>query len=191
MKTMPTTQCYIISVMSVDRVGIIHDITEQILALQGNIIGLSQTVMRGYFTVLVEAIFPAEVKADDVMERIAQGGHRPGELQVLVTPRQAGVPAGKPRAETYVLTARGPDRPGTIHRIAAFLAGHDVNFEDLYAYLDSGQFIILAQVTLPPSLPLERLQLDLEMLGRASDMEIIVQHENIFKAVNEVKMVGS
>ncbi|MCX8037846.1 MAG: hypothetical protein N3D11_12515 [Candidatus Sumerlaeia bacterium] len=191
MDTMPDSQCYIISVMSVDRVGIIHDITEQILALQGNIIGLSQTVMRGYFTVLVEALFPAGVKAEDVMERIAQGGHRPGELQVLVMPRQAGVPTGKPHAETYVLTARGPDRPGTIHRIAAFLAGHDVNFEDLYAYLDSGQFIILAQVTLPSSLPLERLQLDLEMLGRASDMEIIVQHENIFKAVNEIKMVGS
>jgi predicted amino acid-binding ACT domain protein len=188
---MPDEQRYVISVMSVDRVGIIHDITEQILSLRGNIVGLSQTVMRGYFTVLVEAVFPAEMQAADVLDRISKGGRAPGELQVLVTPRQPYVATIKQRADAYVLTARGPDQPGVIHRIASFLAGQDVNFEDLYAYVEQGHFVMIAQVTLPPSLPFERLQIDLEMLGRDSEMEIVLQHENIFRAVNEVRMVGS
>jgi len=188
---MPDQQHYVISVMSVDRVGIIHDITEQILALRGNVVGLSQTVMRGYFTVLVEAVFPPKVEARKVMERIAKGGRASGELQVLVTPRQTKVPAAKKHVETYVLTARGHDQPGVIHRIASFLAGQDVNFEDLYAYVEDKQFVMIAQVTLPPSLPFERLQIDLEMLGRDSEIEISLQHENIFRAVNEVRMVGS
>jgi glycine cleavage system transcriptional repressor len=189
---MPDEQRYVISVMSVDRVGIIHDITEQILSLRGNIVGLSQTVMRGYFTVLVEAGFPNDLHAADVLDRLSKGGRTPDELQVLVAPRRASVPqTAKPRSETYVLTARGPDQPGIIHRIASFLAGHDVNFEDLYAYVDKGQFVMIAQATLPPSLPFERLQIDLEMLARDSEMEISLQHEDIFRAVNEVRMVGS
>ena len=188
---MPNERRYVISVMSVDRVGIIHDVTEQILAFQGNVVGLSQTVMRGYFTVLIEAVFPNEVQAAAVLEGIAKGGRAPGELQVLVAQRQPDVPTAKQRVEAYVLTARGPDRPGVIHRIASFLAGHDVNFEDLYAYVEEKQFVLIAQVTLPPSLPLERLQIDLEMLGRDSEMEIVLQHENIFAAVNEIRMVGS
>ena len=188
---MVDTQRYVISVMSVDRVGIIHDVTDQILRLQGNIVGLSQTVMRGYFTVLIEAVFPAEVQAAEILERISSGGRKPGELQVLVAQRQPYVPPVKQHVEAYVLTARGPDRAGVIHRIASFLAGQDVNFEDLYAYTEDGQFVMIAQVTLPPSLPFERLQIDLEMLGRDSEMEILLQHENIFRAVNEVRMVGS
>jgi len=181
---------YIISVMSVDRVGIIHDISDQILALRGNIVELSQTVVRGYFTVLIEAVFPAEVQADAVMNAIAGNGRGPGELQVLVTPRAAAVPVAKSRCERYVLTARGPDKPGSIHRIASFLAGNDVNFEDLYCYAEGDRFIIIAQITLPPALACERLQIDLDQLGRNADMEIFLQHENIFRAVNEIPMVG-
>jgi len=183
---------YVISVMSVDRVGIIHDISDQVLALQGKIVALSQTVMRGYFTVLIEAVFPADIQVSDVLDRLSKGGRQPGELQVLVVPRRAEVSTTpKPQVEIYVLTARGPERPGLIHRVASFLAGQDVNFEDLYAYVENGQFVMIAQVSLPPSLPFERLQIDLERLGRDSQMEIILQHENIFRAINEVRMVGS
>jgi len=187
---MAKEKCYVISIMSVDRVGIIHDITDHILALQGNIIALSQTVMRGYFTVLLEAVFPPDVNSEDVKAQLAKGGREPEELQVLVTERVPSVPTTKERPETYVLTARGQDRPGSIHRIASFLAGQDVNFEDLYCYVEDGWFVMIAQVTLPPKLPFERLQIDLEMLGRDSKMQIVLQHEDIFHAVNEVRMVG-
>jgi len=181
---------YVISVMSVDRVGIIHDITDTILALGGNIIALSQTVMRGYFTVLLEAVFPPTIEVNDAVAKLSQSGRTPSELQVLVMPRLADVPITKQRTEIYVLTARGPDRAGQIHRIASFLAGQDVNFEDLYVYVEDGQFVMIAQVTLPPTLPFERVLIDLERLGRDSEMEIALQHENIFRAVNEVGMVG-
>ncbi|MBM3335339.1 hypothetical protein FJY63_11820 [Candidatus Sumerlaeota bacterium] len=181
---------YVISVMSVDRVGIIHDITDTIVALGGNVIALSQTVMRGYFTVLIEAVFPPKTEPDEVLKRLSQSGRTPGELQVLVIPRLPDVPTTKQRAEVYVLTARGPNRVGQIHRIASFLAGQDINFEDLYVYVEDGQFVMIAQVTLPHALPFERLLIDLERLGRDTEMEIVLQHENIFRAVNEVGMVG-
>jgi len=188
---MSNDRCYVISVMSEDRVGIIHDVTDQIVSLKGNIIELSQTVVRGYFTVLLEAVFPAGVETGDVEAAIEKGSREPGELNVLVTPRRAGVPMAKKRPEVYVLTARGPDRPGAIHRIASFLAGQDVNFEDLYCYVEGEGFTMIAQLTLPPTLSFERLQIDLEALGREGDLEIVLQHENIFRAVNEVRMVGS
>ena len=48
---------YMISVMSHDRVGIIADVTGAIKSLHGNLEDLSQTVMKGYFTMLLLATF--------------------------------------------------------------------------------------------------------------------------------------
>ena len=50
---------YIISVTAADRVGIVYSVTGALLDLGGNILELSQTVMRGYFTIILEVEFPS------------------------------------------------------------------------------------------------------------------------------------
>ena len=48
---------YIVTVTASDRVGIVHSVTGTLRDLRGNILELSQTVMRGYFTIILAVEF--------------------------------------------------------------------------------------------------------------------------------------
>ena len=49
---------FILSIMSQDRVGIVADVAGAIKALRGNLEDMTQTVLRGYFTMILLAEFP-------------------------------------------------------------------------------------------------------------------------------------
>ena len=48
---------YVVTVTAADRVGIVHSVTGTIRDERGNILELSQTVMRGYFTIILAVEF--------------------------------------------------------------------------------------------------------------------------------------
>ena len=67
---------YIISVNAADRVGIVYSVTGALLDLGGNILELSQTVMRGYFTIILEVEFPVTHSASQLADTILDRGKR-------------------------------------------------------------------------------------------------------------------
>ena len=75
---------YIISVTAADRVGIVYSVTGALLDLGGNILELSQTVMRGYFTIILEVEFSVAHSAGQLADTILDRGKR-FDPQVLVT----------------------------------------------------------------------------------------------------------
>lgn len=177
---------FVLTVMSRDRVGIVAGLTEAIVELGGNIDAISQTVMKGYFTIIVTVQFANGVTADELASAVRHSGAS-GELEVSVKERRgaktAPVPAG---ADRFILTISGPDRPGIIHRITSYLASRGINIEDLYAYSEAEGFILMAQLEVPPGPEVERLQMDVEGLWPAGRMQVTLQHENIFLATNHV-----
>ena len=180
-------QDYVITVMSVDRVGIISDLSEAILELDGNIGALSQTVVRGYFTVIVTAQFDGNLGADQISEAIRAKGAS-GELGVLVTQRDTNA-AGPvvPGAQRFILTVTGADRKGIIHRITSYLAARNINIEDLYATaLEGASFLLIAQIEVPEGREIERLQMDVQELWPEADVRVSLQHENVFLATSHV-----
>lgn len=177
---------YVISVMSLDRVGIVAGLTEAIMELNGSIDAISQTVLQGYFTIIVAARFDEEVAPQALVAAVRARG-APGELEVSVQARRPAEPRPVvPDAQRFILTVSGPDRKGVIHRISSYLASRGINVEDLYAYRDGPRFVLLAQVQVPPDQELERLQMDVASLWSAGDMQVTLQHENIFLATNNV-----
>ncbi len=177
---------YVISVMSLDRVGIVAGLTEAVLELGGNIDAISQTVLVGYFTIIVAAHFEEAVEPGALSAAVRSRGSA-GELEVSVQERRQAAPAAVvPGAQRFILTVSGPDRRGVIHRISSYLASRSINVEDLYAYRDGPRFVLLAQVQVPPDQELERLQMDVASLWAAGDMEVTLQHENIFLATNNI-----
>ena len=52
---------YVLSVMSDDHPGIVSAVTDAIAAMDGNITACSQTVVSGYFTLIMIASFPAPI----------------------------------------------------------------------------------------------------------------------------------
>ena len=79
-------QEFVVTVTSVDRVGIVSGLSEALLELGGNIDALSQTVMRGYFTLIVTVRFDEERERQEIADAIRRKGPE-GELGVLVKER--------------------------------------------------------------------------------------------------------
>jgi glycine cleavage system transcriptional repressor len=177
---------YVLSVMARDRVGIVAALTAALTELDGNIDAMSQTVLRGYFTIIVTVAFGADVPAGTLVETVRSKG-APGELEVSVKPREpVPSPAAGAGAERFVLTISGRDRKGILQRVTSYLASRNVNIEDLYAYVEGDGFRFVGQLEVSPDLDVERLQMDLGALWPSGELQVSLQHENVFLATNHV-----
>jgi len=177
----------VLSVMSVDRIGIVAGVTGAIAELGGNIDAISQTVVRGYFTIIVTVHFETDTDLAALAQAIKGRAPR-GEFEVALMRRLASEPPPAiENAERFILTLTGPDRRGVIHRVSSYLSSRNVNIEDLYACIEEGQFRLIAQLQVPPGIDVEHLQVDLESLWPDDQMRGTLQHEDIFLAINEVE----
>jgi predicted amino acid-binding ACT domain protein len=95
-------------------------------------------------------------------------------------------PAAPRGSDAFVLTITGPDQKGIIRKITSFLAARSVNIADLWATASGGQFMLTAQLEVPPDCELQSLSLDIESLWPGHGMRVTIQHENIFLATNNV-----
>lgn len=180
---------YTVTVTAADRVGIVHSVTGTILAHGGNILELSQTVLRGFFTIILAAEFAAPPAPQELQAAIEEDGERFGlTVAVLEASNPARVPP-EPRGERFLLTVLGPDQAGTIHGISGCLADQGVNIVDLHARADGARFSMVMEAFLPPDLPPGTLRAELERFGAGRGLESYVQHENIFLATSEPRPV--
>src|SRR5690606_11745132 len=67
---------YMVTVMAADQVGIVQSVTGTIGALGGNVSELSQTVMRGYFTIILAVSVPKAIDPGELEAAIAEQGRR-------------------------------------------------------------------------------------------------------------------
>jgi glycine cleavage system transcriptional repressor len=184
-------QSYIVTVTAVDRVGIVHAVTGAVLDCGGNIVELSQTVMKDFFTIILAVEVDAKVTADALRRAIVDRG-RAFDLTVAVLPAgsfAAAAPPAAPSGERFILTVLGADHPGNIHGIAGRLAERGVNIVDLHARTDGPRFSMVMEAFLPADLSPAPLRDELETFGRNLGLEAFVQHENIFLATSEPRPV--
>lgn len=177
---------FVIGVVSADRVGIISNVTSTVLRLDGNIDRMSQTVMDGCFTILITAVFPEATDADVIRRAVESGG---GDLELHASVRPYAVAAREDasRRNVYFLTVVGADRKGVVHDITSCLADNGVNILDLYCFLRrNGEFVLIGEVDIPPALDLDQFQIDLEETGQGEPISVRLQHEDLFRATNEL-----
>ena len=176
---------YIVTVTAADRVGIVHSVTGTIRDRRGNILELSQTVMRGYFTIIVAVAFDGPQDLDELGSAVAERG-QPFELTVAV--REANEEDNEPpvpNGERFILTVLGDDHPGNVHGISGCLTRLGVNIVDLHARVEGPRFSLVMEAFLPANLSPGVVRADLERFGRDLGLEAFVQHENIFTATSE------
>ncbi len=180
---------YIVTVTAADRVGIVHSVAGAIREQGGNVVELSQTVVRGYFTIILAVEFLEPRDRRVLGETIAAEGRSFGLTGAVI---EAGPDAAEPPVpdgERFILTVLGSDQFGAIHGIAGCLAAHGVNIVDLHAVSDGPRFSMVMEAYLPPDLPPGVLRDDLMRFGRDLGLEAYVQHEEIFRATNEPRPV--
>ena len=178
---------FVITVLAQDRVGIIADVSRVLYDLGGNLEALSQTVVWGWFTMIICAAFPEEVHADEVRSAIEQAG----AFAATVLPFDAFKPCRPIDGEPFVVTASGRDKPGIVHRLTQCFARKGINIEDVWNEVRAGDFIVIFHVTVPAHVDPKDARYDLEQAGEEAGVTVTMQHQDIFTATNSLSVHSS
>lgn len=182
---------FVISIMSRDRVGIVHEISQAICDLNGNIADIRQSVLCEYFTMILLAAFPPSVNQRDIERRLAEVDAR-SETAIDVAVKAVDSPArsnGRSIPENaYVLTATGPDRVGFVATVSSFCAAHNINIIDLSTTSSNGEYVMILITDLSKCPSIQTVRQELTEFSRDKGLRVVLQHYNIFRAVNEINL---
>jgi len=180
---------YVLSVMSDDHPGIVAGVSSVVYRLGGNILSCSQTVLDGYFTFITIIDLPDAKKPDELAQEVRLSPELGTNYQVIARyyePQEQTVASSD---NVFVITAFGKDRPGIVREFSRYLAGHDINITNLYGGCKDEDFVLVGQLTIPPKVNIRNIQSDLEAAGKEYGFTVRVQHNNIFVATNQLRLV--
>lgn len=174
---------YVISVTSRDQVGIVADVAQAISDLKGDIADIRQSVLHGYFTMILLATFPSDVSTEMI-----SGALQTPSRYVNVQPSNDLTPPTVDLVpdNAYVLTASGTDRIGFVASVATFCAQHNINILDLSTTQSTGKYIMMLLVDLSDAEPLVTVRWHMQRFAEEKGFHLVLQHHDIFKATNEV-----
>ena len=117
------TRRFVITAVGDDRPGIVAAFTGALLELEANLEDTAMTLLEGQFAmVLVIAVPMGEVaEVRDALSAVSRS------FGLMVDVREPGSAALVPTGRQFSLTVYGADHSGIVHRVAAVLAGLDVN----------------------------------------------------------------
>jgi len=174
---------YIMSITARDRSGIVAGVSESLVQMNGNIEAASQTVHRGYFAMILLVTLPESADPQVLSETVRKAAGN--ALHVYVT-EFVPSPQAMSDSRKFIFTSVGPDRPGILNAVANCFASRQINIDDLYCFVENGDFIIICAVSLPAEMDVHMVQDDLETLGQSLGFTASLQHENIFTATNDL-----
>jgi glycine cleavage system transcriptional repressor len=175
--------------MSDDHPGIVARVSSVVDGLGGNILSCSQTVLDGYFTFITVIDLPGTKEPDELAKEIRSASELGNGYQVIVRRYEPQQQIAASTDDVFVITAFGKDRPGIIREFSRYLAGHDINITDLYGGRRGDDFVLIGQLSIPPKVNIRSVQSDLEVAGKEFGFTVRVQHNNIFVATNQLRLV--
>jgi len=177
----------VISVMSKDRPGIIADITTVIFDLGGDLADLNQSVLGGYFTMLLIAEFDEKITPEDLF---AGFSHIQSETKLEAIIKEMEIKLEVERAhlpqETFIITGQGVNRKGMVKILGDFFYSKNINVLDLVTTRENEKYTMIFQVDLTHLDSMEEFRGDLAALGSKEKLNLVLQHNDIFMATNEV-----
>jgi glycine cleavage system transcriptional repressor len=180
----------VISVLGLDRPGLLAAVSEALLAHDCNIENVSQTLLQSIFGAILLVSKPAAL-ADKALEDALRTAVAPLALDVSVK-RFDVVPAAGAAQDTqpFVITTIGPDSKGLVAGISRVLADRGCNITNLQAVFKGGDDplnnMMIYEVDVPNAVQLPELLRELETKAEALGLETNIQHRQIFEAINRI-----
>lgn len=181
---------FILTVLGEDRPGIIAAVAKVLYEQDCNIEEVSQTILQNQFSCFFIVAGPAALLPGQLMQALEENT-APFQLSFHV--RELGMdgavsPTGA--YEPFVVTTRGPDRKGLVAAITAVFAAYRVNVAQLRAVFRGGDApgnnTMIYEVEVPLDVDQKELRTALTDKAHALDLEINIQHRNIFEAMNRI-----
>lgn len=160
-----------VTVVGVDRPGIVATITKALFERGCNLQDVSSTILRGHFSMMLVVEVPATTRADELERELTETGK---DLGLIVSVRPVEAHASELPDPTHMVSVYGADRPGIVARVAEALAAHGANITDLTSRVIGEESAPVYAVMLEVEIPPDRDADDLLALGDAMDVEISV-----------------
>jgi len=166
-----------ISVLGLDKPGIIHEISEVLARNSVNIVDIEQTVLQGLFAMfIVGDVEKCPISIEELERQLKEKGNEIG-VEIHVSPFERQETGEK---QLYVLTVIGKDRVGIVHGITKILHEHGINIErtSLTARdnLISIEFVIDVKDSDPEEVKRE-LKEEVEKFG----LDVVIQPYSLFQ----------
>ena len=187
---MNETQEYVISIMSRDRVGIVYEVSKAISDLQGNISNIRQSVLCGYFTMILLVTFPKDVSKRLIERKFAEiDANSETVIDSVVKPvdyKDTDLINESAYDNNYVLTATGTDQIGFVAALSSFCTGHNINIVDLSTTASNGIYVMILIVDLSRCSSIQTVRQNLETFAQERELKVVLQHYDVFRAMNEI-----
>ena len=184
-------QQFVISIMSRDRVGIVYEVSKAISEINGDISDIRQSVLCGYFTMILLASFPSEVTRRLIERKLAEvDAHSETAIDVVVKHVESAQPVSRSSIpdNAYVLTATGPDQIGFVATVADFCTRHNINILDLSTTVANGDYVMVLIIDPKQCDSIRQIRSDLQQFSLETGLRVVLQHYDIFRAVNEINL---
>ena len=180
----------ILSVLGHDRPGIVAAVTGILFELSCNIENVSQTILQTEFSGSFIVTLPQNLTMDALQERFIED-LAPMDLQVYIRSlKEKESEFASRETEPFVITTKGPDRQGLVAGISEVIAGYGVNITNLQAVFkggdEPGDNIMIYEVDIPTDIDQSALYRDLRTKSKSLELEISIQHRNIFESINRI-----
>lgn len=179
---MDTNNAMVISVMDCDRPGIVAEVTESISELGGNLADLRESVLCGYFTMILVADFPSDMTPERIRSALAKAT----AAEVSVKLQEGGLARSEAGEQTYILSAVGRDRVGLVAQISRFCYDRGINILDLASHVEGEFYTMMLQLDFSELADMAPFEDELAEFGKETGLDLVLQHNDIFKATNEI-----
>lgn len=162
-----TSNLVSVTVVGVDRPGIVAAVTRALYALGCNLEDATSTILRGHFSMMLVVRPPEDIDAPAVEASLMGAAE---EMRLVVTARAIHESPGDSPAPTHMVSVYGADRPGIVFQVTDLLAASGANITDLSSRLigsgDEPVYALLLEVAAPEGVDLEKALNELrESLG--------------------------
>lgn len=151
----------VVTAIGTDRPGIVNELFSLVKEAQCNIVDSRMAIFGNEFTLILllsgewNAItrFETTLPANSAELELVTMMKRTSEHQLHYYPNQVDV------------TLWGPDAPGSMNAITAYLAEHQLNLSHLKTHVTAGEQQLQMVINLPETITLERVREDLQQLA--------------------------
>ncbi len=165
---------YIITMTAGNRTGILSAVTKAMAELGADLREASQTVVRGYFTMIFSAEFPDAMDEKVIRDHLQDAG-RPFDIEISLRDPSSHLPeynATTAETKPYRLRLGGRNQPGALRKLSQVMSLHSIDITGLHALriAEGTGFEMVLRLAVPATCSVERLLHDLNAAGQAFEM---------------------
>ncbi len=158
---------FIITMTAANRAGILSAVTRAMAELGADLRECSQTVVRGFFTMIFSAEFPDNVDPGIIRDHLMDVC-RPFGIEVgLKDPAKELPERSASRDRTYALRLGGRNQPGALRKLSSVIAMRCIDITGMHAVrtADGDGFEMVMKIAVPADTDIAELLQELHAAG--------------------------